>query len=65
MKHVIELKRKTYEELQQTVIELITEKCLLEKALDKACDELAKQNDGEYWKKREVVFNMPKDEEVE
>lgn len=24
---------------------------VLEKALDKSCDELAKQNDGEYWKK--------------
>ena len=33
MKQVIELKRKTYEELQQTVIELITEKCLLEKEI--------------------------------
>ena len=33
MKHEIELNRKTYEELQQTVIELITEKCLLEKEI--------------------------------
>lgn len=53
IKHEIELKRKTYEQLQQTVIELTSKNYLLEKALDKACDELAKQNDGEYWKKSE------------
>lgn len=38
MKKEIELKRKTYEELQQTVTELVLEKRKLEKALDKACE---------------------------
>lgn len=37
----IELHKKTYEELQQTVTELVLEKRKLEKALDKACVLLA------------------------
>lgn len=53
MEKVIELKKKTYEQLQQTVIELTLKNCLLERALDNSCEELAKQNDGEYWKKSE------------
>lgn len=40
MKNEIELKKKTYEQLQQTVIELTLKNCLLEKALDNACEEL-------------------------
>ena len=36
----IELNKKSYEQLQQEIVRLITEKYLLEKALDKACEEL-------------------------
>lgn len=44
MKHEIKLKRKTYEQLQQTVIELTLKNSLLEKALDKACDVIVELN---------------------
>lgn len=40
-------------ELMIIIEKLQNENKKIEKALDKACDELAKQNDGEYWKKSE------------
>lgn len=40
----IELKRKSLEDLQQTIVELVLRNIQLEKALDKACNYLERVN---------------------
>ena len=43
MKQEIELHKKTYEELQETVVDLANENYVLSKALDRACEILRGQ----------------------
>ena len=46
MKQEIELHKKTYEQLQETLVELANENYVLSKALDIACDLLEKSKAG-------------------
>ena len=46
MKQEIELHKKTYEQLQETLVELANENYVLSKALDEACDLLEKSKAG-------------------
>ena len=46
MKQEIELHKKTYEQLQETLVELANENYVLSKALDGACDLLEKSEAG-------------------
>ena len=46
MKQEIELHKKTYEQLQETLVELTSENYVLSKALDIACDLLEKSEAG-------------------
>ena len=46
MNQEIELHKKTYEQLQETLVELANENYVLSKALDEACDLLEKSKAG-------------------